>query len=357
MDQPYRHFWAWVRNALRLCVPALLVVGVLTAAASVPASARTPKIKKPGAPAAVTINAVNGGAAVSWSPPASDGGSPIIGYTVTVTHSSQACTTTDVFTCILTGLTNGRRYQIKVQASNVVGPGRIARDHVTPSSAQNCSYIGPYANLQSCNLQFDNLTSYNLTDANLTDTGFSGVDLLGATLTGANVTGADLGSAITLARVLSGDITGAPSTLPTDWTLIDGYLIGPGANLAGADFNGVDLSGVDLLDVSSGGITGTPEALPPGWTLIGGYLFGANAYLAQAQLSSYDLSGIDLSYDYLYEANLTSTTLTDANLTGAILTNAEVTDATLTGVTWSNTTCPDGTNSDSDGDTCVNNLG
>jgi hypothetical protein len=31
--------------------------------------------------------------------------------------------------------------------------------------------------------------------------------------------------------------------------------------------------------------------------------------------------------------------------------------ATLFGVTWNNTTCPDGTNSNGDGGTCVNNLG
>ena len=30
--------------------------------------------------------------------------------------------------------------------------------------------------------------------------------------------------------------------------------------------------------------------------------------------------------------------------------------ATLTGVHWSNTTCPDGTNSDNDGNTCVGHL-
>ena len=54
----------------------------------------------------------------------------------------------------------------------------------------------------------------------------------------------------------------------------------------------------------------------------------------------------------LLEADLTGADLTDANLTGANLT-----DAGLTAVTWSNTICPDGTNSDADGDTCSNNLG
>jgi hypothetical protein len=34
-----------------------------------------------------------------------------------------------------------------------------------------------------------------------------------------------------------------------------------------------------------------------------------------------------------------------------------LTSARLSRVTWSNTTCPDNTNSDNDGGTCVNNLG
>ena len=51
-------------------------------------------------------------------------------------------------------------------------------------------------------------------------------------------------------------------------------------------------------------------------------------------------------------ANLDGTNLTDVDLIGALLTPAQ-----LTGVIWSNTICPDGSNSDQDGDTCANNLG
>ncbi len=48
--------------------------------------------------------------------------------------------------------------------------------------------------------------------------------------------------------------------------------------------------------------------------------------------------------------------LAGANLTGAFLTGADLTFAHLDGAIWSNTTCPDGTNSDDDGGTCANNL-
>ena len=53
-------------------------------------------------------------------------------------------------------------------------------------------------------------------------------------------------------------------------------------------------------------------------------------------------------------ANLTNTDLTNANLTGANLTGATgLPSATVAGVVWSNTTCPDGTNSDANTNTCV----
>ncbi len=41
-------------------------------------------------------------------------------------------------------------------------------------------------------------------------------------------------------------------------------------------------------------------------------------------------------------ANLKGANLRGADLTGADLTNAFLTNAILTGVTWANTTCPDG---------------
>ena len=54
---------------------------------------------------------------------------------------------------------------------------------------------------------------------------------------------------------------------------------------------------------------------------------------------------------HLAGANLSYSDLTGADLAGADLAGANL------GVIWSDTTCPDGTNSNNDGDTCVNNLG
>jgi uncharacterized protein YjbI with pentapeptide repeats len=156
-----------------------------------------------------------------------------------------------------------------------------------------------------------------------------------ANLNGANLDGADLGPA-KLYGVTSGGITGEPSSLPIGWKLANGYLIGPGADLAGAKLTGVNLENAnlsfsDLNGVTSGGVTGTP-VLPIGWTLLKGYLIGPGANLANA-----DLIGANLLNSNLTSANLSNANLTGANLSNATLTNvnleaAKLAHATLTGI-------------------------
>ncbi len=223
------------------------------------------------------------------------------------------------------------------------------------------------ASLSGTNLDGANLTSATLTDATLTDADlaganlttaiFTGASLFNATLTGATLTEATFLKA-SLNDVSSGDLIGTPSALPAHWTIVNDYLMGPGANLTDAvlikaDLNGVDLKGAILRGVVSGGITGTPSALPSGWKLVDGYLIGPGADLSKASLSGANLTGDNLTSATLTDATLTGANLTDANLTGANLAGAVMTHAIVTGVTWSHTTCPDSTNSSSDGGTCV----
>ena len=105
--------------------------------------------------------------------------------------------------------------------------------------------------------------------------------------------------------------------------IINGYVIEPGVDLSGADLRlailrFADLRGADL----------------------------SNAYLGAA-----DLRLADLRFANLTGAGLIMANLFDADLTGATLQGAQ-----LSGVHWYNTTCPDGTNSDNNGNTCENNL-
>ena len=93
--------------------------------------------------------------------------------------------------------------------------------------------------------------------------------------------------------------------------------------LAGADLSGADLAGS---------------------LLVGANLYGAN--LIGAYLGGVELSGADMRHADLRNSNLMYANLTDADLW----------QAQLNGVHWEKTICPDGTNSDDNGGTCVNNL-
>jgi uncharacterized protein YjbI with pentapeptide repeats len=223
-------------------------------------------------------------------------------------------------------------------------------------------------------------------------------------MTGANLTQAVIKSATlnktvmagtTLAKVIGRQLTGVPASLPADWAVIAGSLVGPGAdlsndnlsgadlsnrNLTGTDFDhsnltganlaganltgasfvgavvtnanldGVGLAGDNLTGIVSGGVTGRVTSLPAGWSLKDGFLIGPGASLANANLAGLNLAGANLSGINLSKANLVSTNLSGANLNGSDLSSANLTGADLfradlTGVTWSSTTCPNGKNS------------
>ena len=222
-----------------------------------------------------------------------------------------------------------------------------------------------------------NLSRLNLTKANLSNADLSGANLTGATLTGANLTGANLTRA-TLLGARSGSITGAPTTLPTNWLLIKGYLVGFGANLTSANFGGATLSGAnlagstltgaklasaDLSGVRSGRINGTPASLPPKWILTkrwfgssmnaGGFLLGPGANLAGAditvqkgwwtsesqectttvlKLDGVNLQGADLSGTNLHDCyGFAAVRLRGANLKGAKLVDTDLAGIDLSG--------------------------
>jgi hypothetical protein len=129
------------------------------------------------------------------------------------------------------------------------------------------------------------------------------------------------------------------------------------------DWDYVNLNGTSLQDAT------LSYATLQFATLTGDKMQEANledSALFDANLVAADLQAANLTDATPISTNLTSADLvqanfTDADLTGANLTNANLGAATMTGaivtnVTWSNTTCPDGSNSNNDGDTCVNDL-
>ena len=206
--------------------------------------------------------------------------------------------------------------------SGVISGGLIGTPIALPANWSVVSgyLVGPDAFLYGANLAGSDLTGVDLTGANiegavltgtnLTNANLSDVDAISATLCGSDLSGTDLSGA-NLGGVTSGGITGTPSALPTatptDWQIVDGYLIGPfsdltdaalaGANLTDSNLRSTNLTDADmsgsnltdssirytnledtnltdaiLTDVTSLGIQGTPQALPPGWELVNGVL-------------------------------------------------------------------------------------
>ena len=262
--------------------------------------------------------------------------------------------------------------------TGLISGGVIGTPSILPT---NWSLAGGYLLGPTANLTNDDLSGVNVANA----------DLAGAYLTGANLSGTGLGSA-NLSGLITGGVTGTPSTLPSNWSLANGYLIGPsaflyGANLTGADLSGADasggnfeganltnanltganltnidginstftgadlgstsLSGSDLDDVVSGGITGVAASLPSSWQLASGYLVGpysnlvnanlTDAALIKSDLYKADMNGANLTGADLLSSNLSIAVLVGANLTKASLTKADLVGASLNGANVSGT--------------------
>lgn len=79
----------------------------------------------PGAPRNPTVVYGDASAVVSFDPPTSDGGSPILGFTV-VNDTDRTTTACSASPCAVTGLTNGTPYSFHIIARNAVGASPIS---------------------------------------------------------------------------------------------------------------------------------------------------------------------------------------------------------------------------------------
>lgn len=70
-----------------------------------------------------------------------------------------------------------------------------------------------------------------------------------------------------------------------------------------------------------------------------------------SNFTSANLSNVNFDSSEFTDTNFTNANFTNADLEGVTFTNTIMTDAI-----WSNTTCPDGTNSDNNGNTCEGHL-
>lgn len=282
--------------------------------------------------------------------------------------------------------------------------------------------VGRTARLYNSDLSGADLTGMDLTSVQLANANLRAVNLTNSTLTDSNLSGANLDQA-SLEGVSSGSIS-CPSNLPADWKCMNGYLVGPKANLRGANFTWADLryanlTGVDLtnarfdyadlrstnfnganlnqasmynskiaytdftnarvmnvnlycgdywncgywsyngpmifdhtlgwgLDISGG----YGRQMPSNWTIRNGVLLGPTANLSGTTINQVNFGGLDLSSADFSEANLngvdfSSSNLSNANFRGANMTgvilnsanliNANLSDSTLTAVKLRNT--------------------
>ncbi|MEM7143090.1 MAG: pentapeptide repeat-containing protein [Actinomycetota bacterium] len=177
-------------------------------------------------------------------------------------------------------------------------------------------FFGPGAvidgsgNLSAADLSGRTLVG-TINDSDLTYTDFSGSDLRGLAITDSVATIADFGDA---------RMTGMWFT---------------GNGVAAANFDGADLTGIRTRDLVYSPVLPSPWVLHEGW-LLGPW---AEPQGVGSGWAGDDLSGVDLTGARIVGAQLTGTDLTDASLAGA----------EFISVTWSGTTCPDGSNSDTNG--------
>ena len=123
------------RGAIRLIAAVSLLSAFAVLATATSAAARAvgaAAITVPGAPTGVEASPGYAAAVVSWTAPASDGGSAITGYVVMTSPGTKGCTAKGARrkTCRVMGLRNGTTYSVSVRARNLKGLG-AASAHVS----------------------------------------------------------------------------------------------------------------------------------------------------------------------------------------------------------------------------------
>jgi Fibronectin type III domain len=243
----------------------------------------------PGAPTGVTATPGESQASVSFTPPASDGGSGIIYYTVTsdpggITVSGPSSP------IIITGLTNGVSYTFTVKATNGVGTGPASdpSNSVTPAPSTVSLTVAGAAGTSggaitdsgsiNCSIDSDGLTSGNCSQnfaagspVTLTATpavAGSSVSWSGCTISTGDTcsitlyTNATVTASFDLLQVLRVQGSTPVGTYPTIQTAFDAALTG------------------DIIELQAGTFTETPD-LSSGvsTTLAGGFdqSFGSQA--------------------------------------------------------------------------------
>lgn len=192
--------------------------------------------------------------------------------------------------------------------------------------------------------------SVDLTSINLSGQDLRNVVLYGATVTNTNFSTAQLNNATLRNLTISGTVPNFSSANLTDATLYN------------INLSGVSLSNSTLTRVMAAGITACPSALPTDWACVSGIssgstppyrLVGPTARFADDDFISpptwlntvfpWNLAGANFKYNVFRNCTFSQTPRT--NLTNTTFAGATFSNCTYNDPIWSNTICPDGTNS------------
>lgn len=205
--------------------------------------------------------------------------------------------------------------------------------------------LGPGTNIKDSS-EFN----VDLSNQDLSNLILLGANLIDVVLTGSNINNTIFNSA-KLSGITSGNLSGIPKSLPNNWKLIKGYLVGPGSNLMNANLSNSDLSNVVLRNeviinygeritnlenanlencifkniniqkanfknsnlncIVTKNLSGQPnlETFPDGFIFdldgypINGYFIGPGIDLSGVNLSNTDLSGTNLAGTKLNDSN------------------------------------------------------
>lgn len=129
-----------------------------------------------------------------------------------------------------------------------------------------------------------------------------------------------------------------------------GSLFGSNNLLNHADFQGVNLSG-SFFSNGASSFVNFASADFSNATFKG----SSSLSFSNSNFSGANFTGAYLQI-HLRDSAMSGTNFTNAQFVNASLTGSDLSTANLTGVTWTNTVCPDATNSDANGGTCVGHL-
>jgi len=199
---------------------------------------------------------------------------------------------------------------------------------------------------QAVNFTGGNLTGVNFTGAmigraNFTNvTGLTGAQLLTATNNwyGVNLTGAsiNLSGANLQGWNLAGMVMGNTNLSNANLTGVLAY----GTNWSGVNFTNATITGASLgSGTGFAGATGFVTTNANGW---------AGTFLTGGDFTNVDFTGISMSGAYWVGSTFNGANFTNANLGGV----GSLGTSTFVGATWSNSICPDMTNSSANGGTC-----